>query len=78
MTNEYIERIKAFAKEYDANAVCAIFMINKEQLQAILDSDACAPIVKKSKGTSTTALSEPKIESTGVTGSVGWMNEEGL
>lgn len=78
MTNEFIERVKAFSKEYDANQVCAIFMISKAQLELILDGDACAPIIAKSKGTPTTAIGQPKIESTGVTGSVGWLNEENI
>ena len=78
MNQELIDRIKAFARDYDANQVCAIFMINRHQLEEILNSDACAPIIKKSKGTPTTALSEPRIKSTGTTGSVGWMNEENI
>ena len=37
MTNELKDRIKAFASEYDANQVCAIFMINHHQLEEILN-----------------------------------------
>lgn len=47
MTNEFKERVKAFAKEYDVNQVCAIFMISKDQLESILNADACAPIIEK-------------------------------
>jgi hypothetical protein len=77
MTNEFIERVKAFAKEYDANQVCAIFMINKSQLEDILNSDSCEATIKKSKGKYITAIGEPKLE-TPTTDPVGWMNEEGL
>ena len=32
---------------YSLNQIAAIYMINKERLQEILDAGACAPIVKK-------------------------------
>jgi hypothetical protein len=76
MTREQI--LGMLVEGYNLNQIAAIHMINKHTLQEILDASACAPIIKKSKGIPTTALSEPKIESTGVTGSVGWMNEENL
>jgi hypothetical protein len=52
MTNELKDKIRGFAKEYSANQVCAIFMINPTQLEEILNEK---PVEKSTKKT-------PKID----------------
>jgi len=63
MTKQEIQSM--LAEGYDLNQIAAIKMISKQLLQDILDADACAPIIKKSKGTSGTS-------------GVSWLNEDGL
>ena len=45
MTREKIEGM--LAEGYNLNQIAAIYMINQERLQEILDAGACAPIIKK-------------------------------
>jgi hypothetical protein len=66
MTKEQI--LGMLAEGYNLNQIAAIKMISKQTLQDILDADACAPIIKKSKDTSGTS------GTSGVT----WLNEENI
>jgi hypothetical protein len=60
------EKILAMLDEgYNLNQIAAIHMINKQTLQDTIDAGACAPTIKKSKGTSGTS---------GAT----WLNEENI
>jgi len=67
------------AEGYDLNQIAAIHMISKQALQDILDADACAPIIKKSTGTSGKTSGTSGISNYGIgTSGTNWINEEGL
>jgi hypothetical protein len=75
------DKVKAmYADGYNVNQIAAIFMISQAEVNAILDGPVVveSPKSKKVDDTPTTAIGQPKIESTGTEGQVGWLNEENI